>query len=113
MRLICEPAHMCRVGKGIGRANARPVTCPPFASEIVMVGTARRRAFAHPTALITRMISPHRTVPVGRPFRLWSSAPPTPAHPLDSHEQHQSRSVHHPPRDRRYLWRGHLDPLDR
>ena len=41
---------MRRVGRGIGRANARPMTCPPFASEMVRVGTARRRTFAHPTA---------------------------------------------------------------
>ncbi len=32
---------------------------------------------------------------------------------LDSHEQHQSRSVHHPPGNRRHLRRRHLDPLDR
>src|SRR4051812_19615100 len=35
-----------RVGKGTGRS---PVTCPPSQAVHGMVGTARRRAFAHPT----------------------------------------------------------------
>ena len=32
---------------------------------------------------------------------------------LDSHEQHQSRSVHHPAGNRRHVRGRHLDPLDR
>jgi hypothetical protein len=43
------------VGKAKGRANARPMACPPSSHQNrlrFMVGTARRRAFAHPTILL-------------------------------------------------------------
>src|SRR4051812_18730356 len=32
-----------RVGKAIGRANARPMACPPFSRPTIMMGTAQER----------------------------------------------------------------------
>src|SRR3984885_14828407 len=50
---------------------------------------------------------------VGRPPRLWSIAPLSRLiTTTDTHGQYQSRSLHHPPRNRRHVRRGHLDPLD-
>jgi hypothetical protein len=31
------------MGKAIGRANARPIACPPFSRRKKMVGTAQER----------------------------------------------------------------------
>src|ERR1700733_10409436 len=45
---------MRRLGKAAGRANARPMACPPFTLWEQRWWARRKGAFAHPTALHPR-----------------------------------------------------------
>ena len=65
--------------------------------------------------MITGMGAKPHAGPVGRPAPavVKCARLAAPAQRMESHEQHQSRSVHHPAGNRRHVRGRHLDPLDR